>query len=574
MKTKTLLIILLALLIPTAAVVAMTMAAGTASTTSRTQENLVPNQVFTYQGELLNDDVTEPGPCDFQFGLWDELELGSQLGVTQTLNSVPLYDGRFTVQLNDNHQFGINSFDGSSRYLAIEVVCPSGSGAYVPLSPRQPLTPAPYSYYASSAGSAPWTGVSGMPDGFADGIDDDTLYDAGTGLELISTTFQLLDSYQLPQGCDPDQLVEWTGSTWGCVTPDSGGTMDYGYVVVVAKSGGAFDTIQGALDSITDAGADNRYLVWVAPGVYSETVEMKSYVDIEGAGQNLTKIQSIGSISADGATVAAAEHSQLKSLTVENHGGAAQAVAIYSDVDDFSLLHVRVYASGGTAANRGIRIVGASKFNRISNSTIYLDVGGSSSSSYGIQVHANYGTNNIEIGGVEINIGGEAGSFIYGLHHTVNAGKTGTITATNLRIQVENSGSTGSSGASGVYVVGSGALMSFRDGYSAANAPNHTGNGVYGRDGATIIMRNVRTTGSANGVSISGGTAPVSIRFDGSKIEGGTNSVYMSGPESSSLYVGASLLDGLYDIAASSTMTCVASYDEDYGNTNGYTACP
>jgi hypothetical protein len=573
MRFKLLLIILFALLLPAAAVVAMAMAAGSVNTNNNTQESLVPNQVFTYQGELLNDDVPEPGPCDFQFGLWDDPDLGSQLGVTQTLSGVNLYDGRFTVQLNDSHQFGINSFDGSPRYLAIEVDCPSGSGAYVPLSPRQPLTPAPYSYYASSAGSVPWAGITGMPDGFADGVDDDTLYGAGTGMELISTTFQLLDSYQLPQTCDLDQLVEWTGSSWGCVTPDSGST-SYANVVVVAKDGGAFTTVQGALDSIGDASTDNRYLVWVAPGVYSETVDMVSYVDIEGAAQNLTRLQSAGSSTADEATVEAAAHSQLRSLTVENIGGDSNAIAILSEVDDFSLLDVRVFASGGAAANRGIRIVGGLKLNRIINSAIFLEVSGSTSTNYGIQVHANNGTNNVEISDVAVDAGGEAGSFVYGLWQSVNTGRSSAITATNLSVRAENSGSAGSSGAYGVYVSGSGALMNFRGGFSTANAPNHTGHGVYGRDGATIIIRNVSTIGSAYGVSVSGGTAPVSIRFDSSKIEGGTYSAYVTGAQSSSLFVGASLLDGPYDIAASSTMTCVASYDENYGNINGFTACP
>ncbi|HSM58430.1 MAG TPA: hypothetical protein VK879_19910 [Candidatus Sulfomarinibacteraceae bacterium] len=39
----------------------------------------------------------------------------------------------------------------------------------------------------------------------------------------------------------------------------------YANVVVVAHSGGDFDTIQAALNSITDASDQNRYLVWVAP---------------------------------------------------------------------------------------------------------------------------------------------------------------------------------------------------------------------------------------------------------------------------------------------------------------------
>src|SRR5438270_13821129 len=52
----------------------------------------------------------------------------------------------------------------------------------------------------------------------------------------------------------------------------------YRNVVVVATSGGDFDSVQKALNSITDNSATNPYLVWVAPGIYTEAVTMKQYV--------------------------------------------------------------------------------------------------------------------------------------------------------------------------------------------------------------------------------------------------------------------------------------------------------
>jgi hypothetical protein len=64
----------------------------------------------------------------------------------------------------------------------------------------------------------------------------------------------------------------------------------YQQVVTVAKSGGDYTTIQGAIDSITDATTTKRYVVRVMSGVYSEAVTCKDYVDILGAGRTNTII--------------------------------------------------------------------------------------------------------------------------------------------------------------------------------------------------------------------------------------------------------------------------------------------
>jgi hypothetical protein len=104
----------------------------------------------------------------------------------------------------------------------------------------------------------------------------------------------------------------------------------YAGVVIVAQSGGDYTSVQAAIDSITDATADNPYLVWVAPGVYSETVTMKPYVHLQGAGQEATIITS--TVSSSGvwlptqATLVLASDVSLRDLTVGN-GGAGDANA-------------------------------------------------------------------------------------------------------------------------------------------------------------------------------------------------------------------------------------------------------
>jgi len=72
-------------------------------------------------------------------------------------------------------------------------------------------------------------------------------------------------------------------------------------VVVVAKSGGDYTTIGAALAAITTNSSANPFLIKVAPGIYSEKITMKPYIDIEGSGQWATVITGAG-----GATQAAA----------------------------------------------------------------------------------------------------------------------------------------------------------------------------------------------------------------------------------------------------------------------------
>jgi hypothetical protein len=106
----------------------------------------LPGTGFTYQGELQDGGGPVTGNCDFEFRLYDALTLGAQVGSTQTLLNLPLDEGRFTARLNTSGQFGPRAFDGSARWLDISVRCPAGVGGFTPLSPRQPLLPAPLAF--------------------------------------------------------------------------------------------------------------------------------------------------------------------------------------------------------------------------------------------------------------------------------------------------------------------------------------------------------------------------------------------------------------------------------------------
>ena len=95
---------------------------------------------ITYQGQLKSGGVPVQGSCDLQFSLWDGATGGSQIGSTQTRGSVAVNKGLFTVLVD----FGVGAFTGDARWLGIKVRCPAGSGTYTTLTPRQPLTAAPY----------------------------------------------------------------------------------------------------------------------------------------------------------------------------------------------------------------------------------------------------------------------------------------------------------------------------------------------------------------------------------------------------------------------------------------------
>lgn len=102
---------------------------------------------FTYQGQLKNAAGPVNGACDFQFGLWDAVTGGTQVGTPVSKGAVIIGNGLFTVQLD----FGMAAFGGDARFLEVAVVCPAGSDQPLTvLAPRQELTATPYALTAKS----------------------------------------------------------------------------------------------------------------------------------------------------------------------------------------------------------------------------------------------------------------------------------------------------------------------------------------------------------------------------------------------------------------------------------------
>ena len=115
---------------------------------------------FTYQGRLNDGASPANGSYDFRFRVALDPFANVYAAPALLTNSVPVANGLFTVTLD----FGDGVFTGAGRWLEIAVRT-NGTGAYITLSPLQPLTAAPHAIIANSAsnllGSLPANQLSG-----------------------------------------------------------------------------------------------------------------------------------------------------------------------------------------------------------------------------------------------------------------------------------------------------------------------------------------------------------------------------------------------------------------------------
>ncbi len=238
---------------------------------------------MTHQGFLVDNGTPVNSTVALKFGIYSASSGGSPLW-EETYNSVTVAEGYYTVMLGSQTPLTAGLFSSTTRYLQVSA---NTGGGYVDL-PRQALSSVPYAFQASqadTANAAPWSGLTGVPAGFADGIDNE------------------------------------------------GG--DYEHVITVSPSGGDFTSVAAALSSISGSSSTNRYLVWVGPGVYTETAlsSVPAYVHLKGAGPNATVVTSSRTSGSPGnaaATVDLLEDSAIRDMTVRNTGTGTFGLALYS----------------------------------------------------------------------------------------------------------------------------------------------------------------------------------------------------------------------------------------------------
>ncbi len=191
--------------------------------------------------------------------------------------------------------------------------------------------------------------------------DDDTTYSAGTGIEIAGG------------------VISAEGSP-------------YAGVVVVAKSGGDYSSIQAAIDAVAGvASYKEPYLVWVAPGFYEAEVTMAPYVHLQGAGRGATLLSCAVSgedIPPKVATLILASNSSVRDLTVLHDGSGDVNVAVMATAGTTASLLEDVDAGSGGSPMYSIAVLlnGSGTELTLENVTALGEYG--SSHNYGLHLTA------------------------------------------------------------------------------------------------------------------------------------------------------------------------------------------
>jgi hypothetical protein len=315
---------------------------------------------------------------------------------------------------------------------------------------------------------------------------------------------------------------------------------DVGTIVIVSPKPG--DSVQAngtaLLNNLEDipGGASHPYLIKLGPGIYDigiNSLQMKEYVDIEGAGENTTVIS--GNIdSYDLGVVQGANHAEIRFLTIQNTGGGtnANATAISNNGASPKITNVTASASGGTGGNHSI-------YNNSYSLPVLTNV---TASALGGNDSINRGVHNVDhssptMTNVTASASGGNNSYMYGVYNSGLSSTTMTNVTASASVKVTpvtnsaaygvwndssyptmmnvTASATGATDNYGVYNWGSG-FMRINNSV-IVGSPTICNEGTQ----ATTLVANTKLDGS--GVDLESGTLKCVGAYDGNHVALGTN---------------------------------------------------
>jgi hypothetical protein len=299
-----------------------------------------------------------------------------------------------------------------------------------------------------------------------------------------------------------------------------------------------------ALNGISGNSSTDPYLLKIEPGVYdigNNGLTMKSYVDIEGSGENATFITATrgnsGGVTSTAAAVIGAANSELRNLTVTNTSAANYGAGFYSiGVGTRRISNVTINSTGALTSSIGVYVTTSTTLNAYRATVTATGVGGTTSA---------------------IGLLGSTGTTIGILNSTIT-GKGAGGTGVNY----------------GVESVHSTCVMTIDSSTIIGTGTSNGNIGVYVSTGTVTV------TNSTVRVDTAGTVQAVATSASASSILNVSHSLLMAGVSTNSSQVSINKGSGsmlrvatsMVDSASNGAPTCVYNYDSTFAALG--TSCP
>ena len=97
-------------------------------------------------------------------------------------------------------------------------------------------------------------------------------------------------------------------------------------IVTVSPTNGDFTSIQSAIDSISDASSINRYVIQIGPGIFTENVTMKNFIDLRGVGEKRDVVLTASSGAVIIPTVVTGDEWAISNMTLDSAANSAPVI--------------------------------------------------------------------------------------------------------------------------------------------------------------------------------------------------------------------------------------------------------